>query len=235
MIQFKRGTTKNWMEGNGKDLILAPGQPGYDKTRNKLKIGDGKKVWSKLKNIGLSKEEVFSSHADAVARYKKDEEAVDTAFAEENATIITYGTNSPEQHLEDGLLVGDLYLQTYESKPEVDYVVEYGTNGIWTYQKYYSGFTRCWGTLLVSLSVNETLAGVKFYASDKIPRQTYPVTFSSSPTECVTVQSTGNVVWIASADALCNKTQTGTYKLLSPTSYNNAANYYIHYEVCGQC
>ena len=38
MIQIKRGTTKNWRKYN---LRLLAGQPGYDKDKQKIKIGDG--------------------------------------------------------------------------------------------------------------------------------------------------------------------------------------------------
>lgn len=32
----------------------------------------------------------------------------------------------------------------------VDYVVEQGTSGIWTYRKWYSGIAECWGEYYVS-------------------------------------------------------------------------------------
>ena len=46
MIQFLRGTHIQW-ELN-KALILEAGQPGYDTSLNKLKIGDGKTPWYRL-------------------------------------------------------------------------------------------------------------------------------------------------------------------------------------------
>jgi hypothetical protein len=49
MIQFKRGTSKDWEKNE--DLILEAGQPGYNITANKLKIGNGKDKWKDLKYL----------------------------------------------------------------------------------------------------------------------------------------------------------------------------------------
>jgi hypothetical protein len=70
MIQFKRGKTFNWLK---QTKPLADGQPGYDKDRNKLKIGNGKDPWFMLPSAsGLSSEEIIAPEADA----KKDRVAL---------------------------------------------------------------------------------------------------------------------------------------------------------------
>lgn len=51
VIQFKRATSARWaeLEAQGSDLaVLAVGEPGYDITKGRFKIGDGITSWSKL-------------------------------------------------------------------------------------------------------------------------------------------------------------------------------------------
>lgn len=48
-IQVKRDTAANWASV---DPVLADGQPGYDKTNNALRIGNGASAWSALTAIG---------------------------------------------------------------------------------------------------------------------------------------------------------------------------------------
>lgn len=50
-----------------------------------------------------------------------------------------------------------------------DYIVETGTNGIWTYEKWSSGKVKCWGVCNVVFSGDGTSAGldgIKLYATD---------------------------------------------------------------------
>ena len=44
-FQLKRGTSSKWKELN---LILADGEPGFERDTNRLKIGDGKTPWNEL-------------------------------------------------------------------------------------------------------------------------------------------------------------------------------------------
>ena len=50
MIQFKRGNTEAW---DKLSVPLADGQPGYDKTQNKLKVGNGVSQWKDLPYLDL--------------------------------------------------------------------------------------------------------------------------------------------------------------------------------------
>lgn len=119
MIKFKRGTTKNWSKLK---TPLADGQPGYDRDKQKLKIGDGKTKWDDLPYAsGL--------HADEIV--------VEESKAEKD-TPFTYGKKSPD---EDTL--GKVYLQHYKTDPETDYIVSNGIYKGWTYQKWHSGIARC--------------------------------------------------------------------------------------------
>lgn len=55
-FQLKRGTSAKWQELN---LILADGEPGFEKDTNRLKIGDGKTPWNNLPY--LSEGNVFNA------------------------------------------------------------------------------------------------------------------------------------------------------------------------------
>jgi hypothetical protein len=44
-IQLRRDTSANWATNNP---VLANGEPGYDTTTGKIKIGDGTTAWSSL-------------------------------------------------------------------------------------------------------------------------------------------------------------------------------------------
>lgn len=95
MIQVKRGSTNSW---RGSDVKLEPGQPGYDKDKHKLKIGDGISSWLDLPYIGgLAAEEILDSESNAKTRMAADLE---------DLTLITYGVESP-----DAQTVGRIYLQ----------------------------------------------------------------------------------------------------------------------------
>ena len=43
---------------------------------------------------------------------------------------------------------------------KVDYIVEQGTNGIWTYRKWNSGIAECWGALNGSANFTRSWAGM---------------------------------------------------------------------------
>lgn len=77
-----------------------------------------------------------------------------------------------------------------------DYVVEQGTDGIWTYRKWNSGIAELWGTY-TGTSVTPTAWG-NIYASDTIPRIDYPFAFTSAPQVQVTPRyaGTGGGFWI---------------------------------------
>ena len=78
MIKFKRGSTKSWQSTEFK---LGAGQPGYDKDKNKLKIGDGENSWINLPYIGgLTSQEILNEENIAKLLYAQDAE---------NTTLIT--------------------------------------------------------------------------------------------------------------------------------------------------
>lgn len=50
-FQLRRGTDSEWTSANP---VLANGEPGFDRTQNLLKIGDGITSWTSLAYLGHS-------------------------------------------------------------------------------------------------------------------------------------------------------------------------------------
>ena len=122
MIQFKRGNATNWRKNNEP---LADGQPGYDRSENKLKIGDGKTSWENLDYLvgELDVKRLLSAESNA-----------------NRLSIFTYGTKAPTSTTK-----GKIYLQQFDGAAEVDYVVEIGKDMNYFYRKWNSGFIETWG------------------------------------------------------------------------------------------
>jgi hypothetical protein len=179
MIKFRRGSTRSWRSTK---IKLAAGQPGYDKNKHKIKIGDGEKLWPELPYAsGLFAEEILNSEAIAKARKKQDSE---------DLTLITYGSETPDKNT-----IGQLYLQQYEAEPEVDYIVKSGINGIWSYQVWKSGIAKCCGKVSLTTTIQAAFDGVKlFHDSNKMKSIPYPITFKEAPCETATIQSPGGSI-----------------------------------------
>ena len=123
---------------------------------------------------------------------------------------------------------------TISGSPLLDYVIEQGTDGIWTYRKWASGVAECWGQKTVT-SYAMTKATYNHYYGSAIV-ESYPFTFktviykstsvSDSKTSVVGVQrgtgadasltSTGNTYPISLAsqtvDITLNHYVKGTWK-----------------------
>lgn len=225
MIQIKRGKTSNWLKTKTK---LAEGQPGYDKDRHKIKIGDGDSTWAELPYAsGLSAEEILSSEKEAKARRAAATLLNPLAALLDSPAVITYGTDSP-----DSKTIGQLYLQHYDTEPEVDYVVETGVDGIWTYRKWKSGVAECCGTLEITSAIQSAFENnVLYHSNTSMSSLSYPLTFTSIPSESASVLSASNIVWLA-GKTKNTKNKTGTYALVSPNSCSSAK-YYITLHVTG--
>ena len=234
MIQFKRGKSATWA---AQKKPLADGQPGYDKDRKKIKIGDGKSSWSDLPYAsGLFADEILDSETEA--RIKVKAKAALNPLAKlaaeltgkDDRPIITYGTESP-----DSDTVGQLYLQYYNADPEVDYVVSAAkTPGGWSYQRWNSGIAKCFITFEHSTTMQTELGGGSLYQnSTKIDRLNYPITFTEAPSEIASVQSPGGLVWLAAAKSKNTKTQTAAYNIIGVDRQDTRATYKISLQVEG--
>lgn len=231
MIQFRRGRTSTWQS---EETPLADGQPGYDKDRKKIKIGDGKSSWSELPDAsGLRLDEILESEANAKrkAEAKALLNPLGTFVAKilklEDRPVITYGSSVPDEST-----IGQLYLQCYDDTPEVDFVIDSGVNKGWNYRKWKSGLAECWCSMTFETDVKNIFDGVKFYYSNQVFNQTnYPITFTGIPSETATVQSSGGFAWLASCK-LNTTTLSGAYRVVSSDSLDNAS-YRISIQVKG--
>ena len=216
MIKFRRGKTQSWRDSKTK---LEPGQPGYDKDKHKIKIGDGTSEWVDLPYAtGLFAEEIIDSEVNAKDRKDKDTEDI---------TLITYGTAEPNEDT-----VGQIYLQQTDEDPEVDYIIEAGVNGVWSYQKWKHGFAKCWCRQEFTTEISTAFEDIGIYqATRSMQSISYPFNFKEIPTETATIQSPGSIVWLAGRTTNTNQT-AGTYTLISPYSLPNA-NYFISIQVEG--
>lgn len=64
-IQVRRGTTAEWAAAS--PVVLAAGEPGYDSTLKRLKIGDGSTEWAALDGVGLTSYPVGSVYTSSVS------------------------------------------------------------------------------------------------------------------------------------------------------------------------
>lgn len=212
MIQFRRGTTKSWRDAKVK---LAAGQPGYDKDKHKIKIGDGESNWADLPYAsGLSAEEIFDSEANAQERQKNDVE---------DRTIITYGTDAPSEST-----IGKIYLQQGSN---TDYVIETGINSGWFYQIYASGLMKCSGTFVIETDIADNIEGTGLYCANGTIKKNYPKQFKNVPVETVSIQGINGLSWVANK-GINTTISTGLYTIISPYSINNGK-YQISIQVEG--
>lgn len=117
-----------------------------------------------------------------------------------------------------------------------DYIVDFGTQGFWTYRKWASGIAECWGeTTSTNYSVNDAWSG---WCYGSLSRRDYPISFVSTPIETMSHNlvgaSSGNpyssvVGCIKPATA----TQTGQYEVYRPSSLQGVVSH-MKYRVVGR-
>lgn len=230
MIQFKRGSSR--AEENGKivnnwdGVTLADGQPGYDKSTNRLKVGDGISKWSVLKSIGLSKEQILDSNATAADRIKKDPE---------DFTVFTYGTMDPDDP--DNPIIGDVYLHQYAGKPEADFVIETGKSSIWTFRKWNHGISECWGTFYLEARVDQEWGNSNIFYSSLTDPIRYPEKlFKSAPVELATVNPVDAdfAVWLGGRTQNSEANTARYYIFKANSAYSDTKNFYIQIHAIGR-
>lgn len=200
MIQFRRGTTRSWRNAK---IKLASGQPGYDKDKHKIKIGDGEKSWAELPYVGgLSEKEILDSEENAKSKVDTDAE---------DKTIITYGTEAPDENT-----IGQLYLQQCNA----DCIVEAGISAGWMYQVYNSGIIKCFGEFKVKLDIVDNIEGTGLFCDNSTFKKDYPQPFKNPPLEVASVRSSNGITWIVNK-GINTTTSSGIYAVVSPASANN--------------
>lgn len=119
------------------------------------------------------------------------------------------------------------YLKTIDNggKTVVDYIVEQGTSGIWTYRKWASGIAECWG--VDSRSRAMTIQYGTAYYSD-IPNITFPSgLFVSAPTVIASRSNVGNATGLVTVSVGCDDSKVSGYAY-SATSLTTEVSIAIH-------
>jgi hypothetical protein len=248
MIQFRRGKTSSWKNAS---TPLADGQPGYDKDRHKIKIGDGKTSWEKLPDAsGLRLDEILDSESNARDKVEEKNKLgllgaaigvinpiagliaiAASKLSPDDRPVFTYGEEAPSEST-----VGQVYLQCFDAKPETDYVIESLSDDIWTYRKWKSGKAECWGTFTVSTPVATAFENVDLYCNhNAILGVSYPFEFKSSPKEhceTATLTSQNMVAWLASVEP-STTTKSAKYRIISPHKSTDGKEFKINLHVEG--
>ena len=101
-----------------------------------------------------------------------------------------FNFNVPVTMQEDLRVAGVIY---QNGNPIVDYVVDQGTSGIWTFRKWASGIAECWGTVAPAAHSITSAWGSIYTKDNAIARQLYPFTFTEDPVVSMTLHNpTGN-------------------------------------------
>lgn len=83
-----------------------------------------------------------------------------------------------------------------DGQPLIDFIVEQGTSGIWTYRKWNSGIAECWGTTSeITITGCETWGSI-YIADGVITEQTYPFNFIEIPKCTITPKLVSYNFWI---------------------------------------
>lgn len=123
-----------------------------------------------------------------------------------------------------------------------NYIVEKGTEGIWTYEKYADGTAKCWGTALVEGTTFTTAWGDQdqnYYADDWCEAVSYPFEFAERPKEIVTARTEASAVWVYSQSTIGgggmnSTTRTANYNACRPGKVQSLQNVYYDFYVIGK-
>lgn len=77
-----------------------------------------------------------------------------------------------------------------------DWVTAQGTDGIWTYRRWHSGVSECWGTYTASIAVDIASASYGGYRSAQVSAAWPTATFVAAPTVTATSESSAGV-WVS--------------------------------------
>lgn len=86
----------------------------------------------------------------------------------------------------------------YGASSGIDYIVEQGVSGIWTYRKWNSGLAECWGTYEFQTAVNTAWGSI--YESGQIQFPNYPFTFTELPIVLYSHNASDNAYIIEGGD-----------------------------------
>lgn len=107
----------------------------------------------------------------------------------------------------------------------VDYIVEQGTSGIWTYRKWNSGIAECWGTKTATLTGSSAVAPFSGYCYAFGAIAFPSALFNATPVVNVNGKRSSNYVVVS----YCSPSSTGvSVELQSSISGSASCSAYIH-------
>lgn len=116
----------------------------------------------------------------------------------------------------------------------VDYVVEQGTEGIWTYRKWNSGTAECWGETSATTSFTAWTSPI-YYGTTYSPNTNFPTNmFIATPKLQVLLKATGSDCWMGTdSSSALNSTTTGRYYPIRVGSYSGQVTFIVRFYAIG--
>ena len=109
-----------------------------------------------------------------------------------------------------------------------DYVVEYGTNGIWTYRKWASGIAECWGeTENITLNYSTNIVGYLYIPSAGTSVALPSGLFTNIASSTVNGFEPSNLGWAV----LCSCSATTTTVTINPIAWNSGGNHIQKFDI----
>ena len=118
-----------------------------------------------------------------------------------------------------------------QSQPVADFIIEQGTSGIWTYEKWASGKMVCWGKEAYTVSFPNTWGGL--YETNKIEGETYPIEFAEKPVSIITVQD-GCACWLVPDASQGTATKTCDFYLERASATTSSVGVGISFYIIGK-
>lgn len=119
---------------------------------------------------------------------------------------------------------------------QLDYIVDQGTSGIWTYRLWNSGVAECWGRKSVTTTI--ATAWGSLFTSGVLTGTNVALPFTFVDVPCITVALTNNGAGVflmaAGSWAPPSTTTTGAFELVRGTSSTASNSYGLNYQVKGR-
>lgn len=120
--------------------------------------------------------------------------------------------------------------------PLKDFVTEYGTSGIWTYRKWFSGVAECWGRKSVSAAVSTVWGNVYTSGALTALNIAYPFAFKELPTLTTNLScnGVGALLMVPGSTPNASTTSTGLFEICRGSEAANNATYTVNYHAIGK-
>lgn len=118
----------------------------------------------------------------------------------------------------------------------VDFVVQQGTSGIWTYRKWNSGIAECWGSKSISTTVNNVWGNMYTSGSLSELNITYPFSFIAKPTLVANLScnGVGALLMVPGSTPYSGVSSTGVFEICRGSGLVSNNTYVINYHAIGR-